>query len=101
LSDYLLTITFVLIIVWFFGTRWGQKQASRGTCSLMRHFRPEKPSFPSETIIEPEPIVDEKKADAVDLDIESLVDIIRYSNDPEQRGKALSELEKLGMVDQL
>ncbi len=26
----------LLIIIWFFGTRWGQKEAKKGQCSLMR-----------------------------------------------------------------
>jgi hypothetical protein len=75
----------VLIAVWLFGTLWGQNQAARGDCSLMRWFG---------------------RAEALpvhvkSLDPEALVDIIRYSRDPEERRKALSELEKLEMVESL
>ena len=31
-------LSLLLVAVWFFGTRWGQRQASRGDCTLIRHF---------------------------------------------------------------
>jgi len=83
----------VLIAVWFFGTLWGQLQAARGKCSLMRWFGRAE-ALPSR-------VRAEEPAQARKLDSEALVDIIRYSRDPEQRRKALAELEKLGMVEPL
>jgi len=84
----------VLIAVWFFGTLWGQPQATRGDCSLMRWFG-RAAALPSpETTTEGTTPVEE-------LDPEALVDIIRCSHDPEQRRRALLELENLGMVEPL
>jgi hypothetical protein len=84
----------ILIPVWFFGTLWGQLQAARGDCSLMRWFG-HALALPSlETTTEGTTPVEE-------LAPEALVDIIRCSHDPEQRRRALLELENLGMVEPL
>ena len=42
-----------------------------------------------------------KRKEAKRVDPDALVDIIRYSRDPEERRRAVSELEKLGMVESL
>lgn len=91
----------VLIVIWFFGTLWAHQQAARGDCSLMRWFGraealpapepAEEPAQVAEPELEPTP--------AGEPDPEGLIDIIRYSRDPEERRKVLAELEKLGMVE--
>lgn len=80
--DTLLLIP-ILIPIWFFGTLWGQNQAKRGDCSLARWFGR----------------ADELPGPA--LNVESMVKIIRYSRDPQERQKALMKLKELGMVEEL
>ncbi len=73
----------VLIPIWLFGTLWGQNQAKRGDCSLARWF---------------------DRADempGLEPDVESMLKIIRYSRDPQERKKALFKLEELGLVEEL
>ena len=83
----------VLIIVWFVGTLWGQRQAARGDCSLMRWFG-QGALLPAlqganEAVQVPEPSTN------------ALLDIIRYSSEPEERRDALSELKRREMVEPL
>ena len=73
----------VLILIWLFGTLWGQNQAERGDCSLARWFGR----------------ADELPGPA--LDVDSMLKIIRYSRDPEERHKALFKLKELGVVEEL
>ena len=70
-----------------------ERQATRGDCTLMRRFGREAGLPPPEPPEAPE--------DAKKLEAEALVDIIRHSRDPQERDKALLELEKLGMVESL
>jgi hypothetical protein len=90
-EGYLIIV--VLIVIWLGGTLWGQRQAARGDCSLMRWFGR------AEALPRPEPA--EEPAQVAELDTEALVDVIRHSSDPEERLQALAELEKRGMVDSL
>jgi tetratricopeptide (TPR) repeat protein len=83
----------ILIIIWLIGTIWGQRQAARGDCSLIRWFGQDE-ALPSPELV-PEPVQD------IDRDPDVLVDVIRFSHDPQQRRAALMELEKLGMVERL
>lgn len=83
----------ILLIVWLFGTIWSQRQAARGDCSLMRWFGR------AEALPSPKPVPD--PAQDVDRDPDALVDIIRFSHDPQQRRAALIGLEQLGMVERL
>ena len=81
----------ILIPIWFFGTLWGQSQAARGDCSLMRwtgreHALPGPPEEPEQT---------------QDFSPETLVNIIRFSMDSEERQSALDDLKKRGMVESL
>jgi uncharacterized membrane protein len=92
-EDEVLFFVPVLIAVWLFGTLWGQIQAARGNCSLMRWFGRAE-ALPSR-------VRAEEPARVAELDPEALVDIIRYSRDPQQRGKALWELQQRGMVEPL
>jgi len=82
-----------LLALWLFGALWGQAQAARGDCSLMRWFGR------TESLPARRPAV--KPAPADDLDVEALVDIIRYSRDPAERSQAVVKLEKLGLVESL
>jgi hypothetical protein len=86
-------IAVVMIVIWLGGTLWGQRQAGRGDCSLMRWFGR------AEALPRPEPA--EEPTQVAELDTEALVDVIRHSSDPEERRQALAELEKRGMVDSL
>jgi hypothetical protein len=70
----------VLLVIWVFGTLLGQLEAARGKCSLMRCFG---------------------RADVPLSRVDALVDVIRYSRDPEERREALSKLDELGMVEPL
>lgn len=83
----------LLLFAWFFGTLWGQRQAARGVCSLMRWLGPREMT----------PAADRRPSSdpAKELDPEILVDLIRYGRDPEQRRRALAELERRGMVERL
>ena len=96
-----LLFTPVLIAVWFFGTLWGQIQAARGDCSLMRWLGRAEALPSPERAAEPVQTAKLKPAQIAESDPEALVDIIRYSRDPQQRGKALWELEQRGMVEPL
>jgi fucose 4-O-acetylase-like acetyltransferase len=91
----------VLIAVWFFSTLWGQIQAAHGNCSLMRWFGRTEALPSSVRADEPAQTAEMNPAQIAELDPEALVDIIRYSRDPERRRKALAELETLGMVEPL
>jgi len=91
----------VLIAVWFFGTLWGQLQAARGKCTLMHWFGQaealptRKPVAKSAQIVKPKPV------QITMPDPETLINTIRHNHNPEQRNKALLELEKLGLVETL
>lgn len=78
-----LCLVAVVIMVWFFSTLWGQNQAKRGDCSLARWFSR----------------ADELPGSAPDVG--SMVKIIRYSRDPQERHKALLKLKELDMVEEL
>ncbi len=88
-------LVLVLIAIWFFSTRWGQSQAARGDCSLMRWFEQ------TEALPTRKPVLKSKPVQVTKPDPESLVNAVRYSNNSEQRNKALRELEKLGMLEAL
>jgi tetratricopeptide (TPR) repeat protein len=82
-----------LIPIYLVGNLWGGRQAMRGDCSLMRRFGRAEALPPPEPAVVPD--------EAKEFDADALVDIIRYSQDPEERRRALSQLEKLGMVESL
>jgi hypothetical protein len=83
----------VQVAVWFGGTLWGQRQAARGDCSLMRWTG------------QGELLASLQRADPATevaaMDPEALVEIIRNGIDPEQRRAALLELERKRMVESL
>ncbi len=88
-----------LILVWFFGTRWGQRQAARGDCSLMRwrgqaEDLPGPPAQPKPDTLPDTPSVAPATAD-------QLIAVIRNDPDPVKRQAALAQLSKLGLVEPL
>lgn len=88
-----------LIAVWLFGTLWGQGQAARGDCALMR--------WAGHSAGLPLPVKTTTPASQPSLtaigddNADALVEIIRFSPAPEQRRAALAELERLGLVEAL
>ena len=86
----------ILIAVWFFGTIWGQNQAARGDCSLARWLGHE------DELLGPPAVPDKvHKAQAPANQLESLMNTIRFSKDPDLRAKALEKLSALGVVEDL
>jgi hypothetical protein len=85
----------VQIVVWFGGTLWGQLQAARGKCSLMRWLGQEELLLSLQQADTQAPAVEE------DENVRTLIEIVRFSRDPAQRQKALEELAKRGMVEAL
>ena len=83
----------LLLLVWFGGTLWGQKQAARGDCSLMRWSGQEE-------LLSTLRASDEE-IQAREQGAAALVEIIRSSRDPEERRSTLAELERRGMVEPL
>jgi hypothetical protein len=81
------------IAVWLGGTLWGQRQAVRGDCSLMR-WAGQGELLASLQSTDP---VTEVGA----MDPGALVEIIRNGIDSEQRKAALRELERRRMVESL
>ena len=79
----------LLLPTYLVGNLWGQRQAIQGDCSLARWRGRE------EALLPPEP------DEAAMLDPDALVEIIRYSRNPEERQQALASLEELGMVEPL
>jgi hypothetical protein len=83
----------VQIAVWFGGTLWGQLQAARGNCSLMRWLG-------QEALLASLQRADEE-ARPMDADVKALIATIRSSRDAEVRRRATAQLKKLGMVEPL
>lgn len=83
----------VQIAVWFAGTLWGQLQAARGKCSLMRWFGQEQLSASLQRAGE--------AARPADSDVEALMAAIQSSQNAGVRRRATEQLKKLGMVEPL
>jgi hypothetical protein len=83
----------VQIAVWLGGTLWGQRQAARGNCSLMRWSGQEELLASLQRA--------DEEARPVDTDAEALIATIRSSRDAEVRRRAIAQLKKLGMVEPL
>ena len=84
-----------LIVIWFFGTLWGQGQAARGTCSTYSWFAGDQDKLIFATS-EAEQI-----GQLSDRHVQDLVRTIRYGRFAEQRQKALERLETHGKVETL
>ena len=82
-----------LLTIWFGGTLWGQLEASRGDCSLMRWFGQE------------EQLLIPREAEGATMhrmqSVDALLEIIRFSRDLEERRSALAQLQRRGMVEDL
>lgn len=83
----------ILIPIWLFGTQWGQRQAARGDCSLMRWTGREDAL--------PGPPLEEETAKEKKITPEDLVKTIRFSSDPKELHEAMKELKELGLVEEL
>lgn len=81
-----------LIAIWLGGTLWGQGQAKRGDCSLMRWF--------GKGEARPGPETKHACKSASELEPDVLVKIIRYSDDRKKRRLAITELKRRGMVEE-
>lgn len=92
-SYWTIVFLFLPLAIWFFGTLWGQLEANRGRCTLMKWFegRAMRTSKPA------------KKALGLpeEADIQTWIETIRFSADPHERAQALQALERLGMTEQL
>lgn len=92
-GEDLIIIALATGLAWFFGTLFGQLQAAKGDCSLMRWYGHENELLT---------LASEKETNlASGLDPDAMVDIIRFSRDPEERRNVLKELDRLGMVEVL
>ena len=89
-------LSFVLLAaVWFFGTRWGQKQAVRGDNSLARWMGREG------LMSVPGPDADERAVSpksGSEAVVKNLVHIIRYSPNRKRYYEALTELRQYGLA---
>lgn len=81
----------IMIPIWLFGTLWGQRQAARGDCSLMR--------WTGKADFLPGPPPDKETGKFQDLSTETLENTFRFSNDPQERQAALEELKNRGVVE--
>ena len=92
-SDWTIVFLFLSLAIWFFGTLWGQLEANRGKCTLMKWFegramRTSKPAMKAFGLPE-------------EADIQTWIETIRFSPDPQARAQALQALEQLGLTEQL
>ena len=81
----------VTLAIWFVGTRWGQRQAARGECSLMRRCG-------HGGLLDSLRSAD-RQMQMQAMEPDALVEIIRQGGDPELRRAALEQADRLGMVE--
>jgi len=81
----------VLIIIWLVGNIWGQRQASKGKCSFKDWFEKKDESAQSEIPVRTSPAKIEN--------LETLTEIIRFSENPRERESAANTLIELGVVE--
>ena len=87
----------ILIIIWFFGTYYGQRQATRGRCTLAIVAGRED-ELVSKRI--PKPMRTPIQKRIKECDPEDWVAIIRFSDDPKERRRALAALMQLGLTEE-
>ena len=83
----------VLLAIWFGGTLWGQLQAKDGKCTLIQRSGQEALPARTEAGEDMQVRMGEKT--------QALIEIVRFSRDPEERKRALAELSRRGMVEAL
>jgi hypothetical protein len=88
-EDGLLLTIPILLLIWLGGNLWGEEQAKVGDCSLARWFGH------ADVLPGPEP------EEGEDMDIGTLEDIVRFSDDPQKRKEAILKLEELGFIEEL
>ena len=95
LMDDPIVVIFLLVLIWFFGTRWGQKEAKAGKCSFMRWFgeQPNGEKVPAQTFAEET----QKNADILRLrQLEFLIDETKNWDVPDSvLAPYAEELQKL------
>jgi len=84
--DGLILSILLLIVIWLFGTLWGQGEARQGKCSLAGWFGK------AEEIMHPEPAAGSAVQDSLNQISAPLLEIIRYSPEKSDRDKALADL---------
>ena len=82
----------ILLAIWFGGTLWGQLQAKDGRCSLMP--RSGREALPARTEVDKDMQIRKRETQA-------LIETVRFSRDPEERRRAIAELDRRGMVEAL
>ena len=83
----------VLLAIWCGGTLWGQLQAKDGKCTLMQRSGQEALPARTEAGEDMQVRMGEKT--------QALIEIVRFSRDPEERKRAIAELSRRGMVEAL
>ena len=83
----------VQLVVWFGGTLWSQLQAASGKCSLARWLNQE--------ILPARGEADKDVRVRKQENAQALIEIVRFSRDPEERKRAIAELSRRGMVEAL
>ena len=97
-TDGCVLISFVLlVVVWLFGTRWGQTQAARGECSLMR-WMGQGVLLPRAEMLAEEAATVSKSGPLSAPRSKGPVNIIRHSPNQKRRRQALSELQQAGLA---
>ena len=90
--------TMVLVLpplaIWLFGTLWGQLEANRGKSTLDKWFGRREPRAVG-------PAAERELGLPEDADVLAWVEIVRFSQDPQERARALQALEQLGLTEQL
>lgn len=87
----------LLVAVWLSGTRWGQRQAARGECSLI-HWMRQEVVLPSDEMVSKQPATTSESDLLPAARWKSSVNIIRHSPNKKRRRQALSELRQAGLA---
>jgi hypothetical protein len=101
-GEYSTTIFGVLLLIglWLAGNLWGQRQARRGDCALMR-WTGHGAGLPIPIEKGSPPVPPAVRSQPDSALVNHLVYIIRFNPDPAVRRAALDELEQLGLVESL
>jgi len=83
----------LLLVLWVIGPLWGRRQAAQGQCSLA--------NWLGQPLAGTAAMAGLKAATQMEVDPGPLVDVIRFSRDPQERKAALAKLDSLGLVERL
>lgn len=86
----------ILILIWLFGNLWGQDQAKRGDCSLMRWVGRGEVLLQYQNALTESEIMPGKSPEEFEIseEIGALLDTIRFNTNREERGIALERLRQ-------